>query len=399
VEIPQTKPAEQATMKQLIKFLGSLKGVIVIYFLIFLLVTLHRLLISETSFNNFDIFRYSFIHLLQGENLYLNYDNQYFDLYKYSPAFAFLMAPFWWLPRIPGVFLWNWLNALLPLLAIKLLPLSEKQQSAFGYFILIEMITSAQNAQSNGLMLGLMIFGFASLENKKPLTASLSIALGFILKLFSAVLVLMAPFYKASRKMLLASAAFSLLFFFIPIIITGPEQLWQHYTAWFELLIGDKPHELNYSFRSLFNAVFGLQLPNRLFLFIGFITMILPLFRVKARKNFFWRLAYFALLLNWVVIFNHKAESPSYVIAMAGAWLWFISYKQNTFRISLLVFIFLLTGLSATDLFPETLREIWIKPFALKALPCVVLYFVTIFELLSKKYPDPLSKTKAYELR
>ncbi len=376
-------------MKQLINFIGSFKGVVIIYLLIFLLVTLHRLLISETSFYNFDIFRYSFIHLLQGEKLYVNYDDQYFDLYKYSPAFAFLMAPFWWLPRIPGVFLWNLLNALLPLLAIRMLPLSEKHQSAFGYFILIEMITSVQNAQSNGLMLGLMIFAFASLENKKPLTASLTIALGFIIKLFSAVLVLMAPLYKASRRLLLATAAFTLVFILIPLILTGPEQLWQHYNDWFALLIRDKPHELNYSFRSLINSVFGAQLPNSLFLFIGLITMILPFFRLKAYKNFYWRLAYFALLLNWVVIFNHKAESPSYVIAMAGAWLWFISNKQNTFRISLLIFIFLLTGLAATDLYPETIRENWIKPYALKALPCVVLYFVTIFELLSNKYPDP----------
>jgi len=154
-------------MKKLIKFSGSFKGLVAVYLLVFLIVTLHRLLISETSFNNYDIFRYSFIHLLQGKNLYLAYPDQYFDLYKYSPAFALLMAPFWWLPRIPGVFLWNLLNALLPLSAIKMLPLKEKHQTAFGYFILIEMITSVQNAQSNGLMLGLMMIGFASLENKK----------------------------------------------------------------------------------------------------------------------------------------------------------------------------------------------------------------------------------------
>lgn len=327
-------------MKKILKFSGSFKGVVLIYLLIFLLVTLHRLLISENSFNNFDIFRYSFVHLLQGDNLYVNYDDQHFDLYKYSPAFAFLMAPFWWLPRIPGVLLWNLLNALLPLLAIRMLPLTEKQQSTFGYFILIEMITSVQNAQSNGLMLGLMIMGFALLENKKPLTASLSIALGFIIKLFSAVLVLMAPFYKASYKLLLGMVAFTLFFILIPLILTGPEQLWQHYISWFDLLSRDKPHELNYSFRALINTISGTQLPNSVFLSIGFITMILPLFRLKAHKNFHWRMAYFALLLNWVVIFNHKAESPSYVIAMAGAWLWFISNKQNTFRISLLVFCF-----------------------------------------------------------
>jgi len=384
-------------MKKLIKSSGSFNGLVAVYLLVFLIVTLHRLLISETSFNNYDIFRYSFIHLLQGKNLYLAYPDQYFDLYKYSPAFALLMAPFWWLPRIPGVFLWNLLNALLPLSAIKMLPLKEKHQTAFGYFILIEMITSVQNAQSNGLMLGLMMIGFASLENKKQLTASIAIALGFIIKLFSAVIILMAPSYEGSRKLLLAAAFFALLFVFIPIILTGPEQLWLHYRNWFELLVQDKPHELNYSFRSLINTVFGTQLPNGLFLLIGFITMILPLFRLKAYKNYYWRLAYFAMLLNWVVIFNHKAESPSYVIAMAGAYLWFVSHNQNIFRISLLAFVFLLTGLSATDLFPGILRETWIKPYALKALPCVVLYFVTIFELLSKNYSDLQIKTEAYE--
>jgi hypothetical protein len=380
-------------MKKIIRFALSYKGVFFIYTIVFLLVTLHRLLISETSFNNYDIFRYSFEHLLHQKNLYQAYPGEYFDLFKYSPSFAFLMAPFWWLPRIPGLFLWNLLNALLPLLAIRLLPLSEKQQSAFGYFILIEMITSVQNAQSNGIMLGLMMLGFASLESRKSWQASLSIALGFIIKLFSAILLVMSPIYKPSlKKISLLIPLFVLVLTLLPLFITGPEKLITHYEEWFALLRSDKPHELNYSFRALFNAVFQANLPNSIFLLFGLITLLLPLMRLKAYTVFNWRLAYFALLLNWVVIFNHKAESPTFVIAMAAAWLWFISLNKNKLRTGLLLFVFLLTGLAATDLYPEMIRENWIKPYALKALPCVVLYFVAIFELLTQTYATSTSQ-------
>ncbi|RME20836.1 MAG: hypothetical protein D6800_12755, partial [Candidatus Zixiibacteriota bacterium] len=45
-----------------------------------------------THYNNYLIFKYSFLNLLAGKNLYVTHPEQYYDLFKYSPTFALLMA-------------------------------------------------------------------------------------------------------------------------------------------------------------------------------------------------------------------------------------------------------------------------------------------------------------------
>jgi hypothetical protein len=50
-------------------------------------------------YNNYIIFKQSFTHLYNHQDLYGAYSSEYWDLYKYTPTFAVLMAPFtmyWW---------------------------------------------------------------------------------------------------------------------------------------------------------------------------------------------------------------------------------------------------------------------------------------------------------------
>src|SRR5580658_9739822 len=44
----------------------------------------------QTYYNNYVIFKYSFFHLIDGKNLYGIYPDDHWDLFKYSPTFAFL---------------------------------------------------------------------------------------------------------------------------------------------------------------------------------------------------------------------------------------------------------------------------------------------------------------------
>ena len=48
--------------------------------------------------NNFLIFRAAYSHLVAGRDLYIAYTAEHVDLFKYSPTFALLFAPFAWLP-------------------------------------------------------------------------------------------------------------------------------------------------------------------------------------------------------------------------------------------------------------------------------------------------------------
>jgi hypothetical protein len=64
-------------------------------------------------YNNYVIFKQSFFHLINNQDLYSLYVNEQRDLFKYSPTFSLLFAPLAILPDIIGLILWNALNAFL----------------------------------------------------------------------------------------------------------------------------------------------------------------------------------------------------------------------------------------------------------------------------------------------
>ena len=86
-------------------------------------------------------------------------------------------------------------------------------------------------------------------------------------------------------------------------------------------------------------------------------------------------------VLLWVVVFNHKAESPTFVIAFTGAALWYITSSRSGWETALFVAALLLTSLSPTDLFPAVVRREVIVPYALKALPCLLIWLVVVWEM------------------
>lgn len=360
-------------------------NIVWMYLIMFTLATFHKLLFTENAFNNYDIFRYSFYHLMNGQSLYVAYPEQHFDLFKYSPSFALLMGPFWILPRWIGVLIWNLINALLPVLALKYFTKSTKDRWFFALFILIEMLTSVQNAQSNGLMLGLMMLAFGMIEKHKSRSAALAITLGFSIKIF-AIGVAFMQFFQPRKKQIVAwGLLFGTLISIGPALFVGFDGLWQHYAEWMKLLAHDTAHELNYSIMAFFERSLDIRMNNVIWLGLGLILLFLPLIRSSHYAIGSWRIAYFAMILVWIVLFNHKTESPTFIIAMAGAALWFLQSPRTVLRISMLAIVFVFTGLSSTDLFPSAIRENIIKPFAIKVLPCILLFVFMLWELLFSK--------------
>ena len=57
-----------------------------------------------------------------------------------------------------------------------------------------------------------------------------------------------------------------------------------------------------------------------------------------------------------------------------GVAIWYVAapWKRSRTDVVLMVFAFILTSMSPSDLFPAYLRKHYITPYALKALPCVV---------------------------
>jgi hypothetical protein len=347
--------------------------------------SVHRLALGEGSFNNYTIFAYSWTHLLENVNLYAQSPDHY-DLYKYSPTFAVLMAPFAALPRCLGLIFWNLLNMILPVWAVSKLNIAQKQKNLILFIVLIELLSSVQNSQSNGIMLGLIIGAFALFEKGKVIPAMLLICLGFYIKLFAAVAAVLLLFYPQKIRSIAAGAVFVVLLGILPLLVISVNELRWQYLNWLELLGNDPAHAQNYSIMTLFERSLGIHAADLFYLLPGMALLLLPLTRTGQHKQFGFRVLYLCSVLIWVVIFNHKAESPTYCIALGGIAIWFITGEKTSARKIALLLAFLLVALSPTDLFPKYVREHIINPYALKALMPVAIWLWITWDLLARKF-------------
>ena len=342
--------------------------------------------LTWSEYNNYEIFKYSYFHLLENKNLYGIHADEYHDLYKYSPTFALFMGAFAYLPDIVGLSLWNLLNALVLLSALRYLPaLSINKKTFILAFILIELITSIQNNQSNPLMVGLILWAFIALENKKVALATLFVTLSVFIKVFGIVAFAMFIFYPKKGKAIAYSVGWTLLLFALPLLVVSIPELVTQYNNWLELLQNDHSVSIGYSIMGWLETWFGLSNAKNAILIPGILLLLAPLLRVKHYSSIQFRYWYLASVLIWVVIFNHKAESPTFIIAIVGVALWYFSQQKNTFNFILLILAFVLTILSPTDIFPRSIRLNWVVPYVLKAVPCILIWFKITFDLLQNK--------------
>lgn len=343
--------------------------------------------IKHTKYNNYLIFKSSFNHLVQQEDLYVLHPEDHFDYFKYSPSFAFLMFPFNWLPDSVGLIFWNLLNALLLFFAIQALPRLDRNVKVYMlWFVLLELLTSLQNAQSNGLMAGLFIFAFVAFEKRNVALASLFLVLSVYIKLFGIVAFILFLFYEKRLKFVGYALIWTILIGLLPLLIVRPEHLTFLYSGWGKLLLADQTVSYGQSVMGIFHAFLKISLPKYFILLAGVILLSLPLLQLKSYPKYGFRLLFLSSLLIWVVIFNHKAESPTYIIAMSGVAIWFFSQKINSLNLTLAVFAIFITSISPTDLFPAYLRKEFILPFQLKALPCIIIWLKIEYELISNHY-------------
>ena len=163
------------------------------------------------------------------------------------------------------------------------------------------------------------------------------------------------------------------------------DQLKFLYTSWGHLL--DNDHSISYGFSVMgwLHAWFGFDPGKQIILLLGVLLFLIPLTRIKEYKNFTFRFLTLTSILLWVIIFNHKAESPTFIIAMAGVGLWFITSEKNNLNIVLFVSAFILTSLSPTDLFPRSLRDDYVTPLVLKAFPCILIWLKINWDMLVLK--------------
>jgi hypothetical protein len=56
------------------------------------------------------------------------------------------------------------------------------------------------------------------------------------------------------------------------------------------------------------------------------------------------------------------------------------------------------TCLSFTDIFPPFIKEHFVRPYAIKAVPCIILWVVLIYQLLTLKPEEAVDQVRIAEV-
>ena len=343
--------------------------------------------------NNYFVYKYNFINVIHQHNLYVSQPQYYFDLNHYGPVFSLIIAPFALLPDAAGVVLWVMFGAFILLKAIQQLPVKESQWLVVVLLCAHELMTSAANVQINPLIAALILFSYVFIRNKQDFWAALMIMLGTFIKLYG-VVALAFFFFSDNKLKLIASMIFwSAVLFVLPMIISSPAFIIQTYRDWYHDLIYKNSTNIvsireDVSVMGMIRKMIWPSVSNVIVLIPGMILFALSYLRTKYFRNTTYQLLIVASTLIFPVIFSTGSESPTYIIAFTGVAIWFINAERPVSAPDwfLLIFALILTSLSPSDLFPRYLRVTYVEPYALKALPCFIIWLKIIYETLFRKF-------------
>lgn len=339
--------------------------------------------LAYTHFNNYIIFKQSFFHLLQQQDLYVSYPDQHWDLYKYTPTFSLLFGVFAMLPDAIGVVAWNLLNALLLWWAVfSLKGISDHHKSIIALAGSIELLTSMQNEQSNALMAALMIGVLVFCQRSQFVLASAALVLAVLIKPFAIIAGVFFLFYPKFWRNTFITAALGTLGVLLPVVVTGFDGLVGLYQSWLHVLSEDHQGKYGFSVIGWLHSWFNVHPDKTLVTVTGLVLLILPLRNFESRQQPLYQLLWLSSMLIWVVIFNHMAESPTFIIAITGAAIWFVAKPRHKTALILFLMVIFFVSLSNTDLVPKPVRQEFIRPYVMKAVPCIILWVMIWREML-----------------
>ena len=350
--------------------------------------------IAPHRHNNFLIFRGVFWHTIQKLSLYDFYPTEYNDHNHYGPIFSLVIAPFAVVPDAIGLLFWLVVLALGMYYAVRRLPLEEGRQIFLYWFCAHELLTALQMQQFNIAIAAIIIGSFAAIEKGREVTAAFLIVLGTFVKLYGVVGLAFFFFVKRKPRFILALIGWSVVCFVAPMLISSPEYVVGQYVEWYERLAaknGENTFSLmqNISLLGMIRKISGSASYSDLLVILpGLALFGLPYLRFGQYRHLAFRYAILSSVLLFVVLFSTGSESSTYIIPFAGIALWYATspWKRSGWDVALMVFAFVLSSLSPSDLFPRSLREAYVLPYALKALPPTLIWLRLSYELLTRDY-------------
>jgi hypothetical protein len=339
--------------------------------------------------NNFLIFRWSFLNLASGHDMYAAQPEHHADLYKYSPSFALLFAPFALIPFALSLALWDALNALLLFFAVERL-LPNRQALVALSLIYLEVLRSIQRSQSNSLVTALVIIAYLYFERRRQLGAAFAIAIGAAVKIFPLAALALAIFYPRRIRFALLMVGATAIVLALPLLVVSSAELAAQYQSWRAVEAADALSVGGGGGGGLYGGVmqqlrliFGVSWPNWPVQLAGTVLLMVPLARWRNWTHPDFRLRFLCALLVYMVIFNHQSESPSFVIAVTGIAIWFVTTPRTWWHATVVVLTILVVSVSSTDITPRSWQRDFFVHYRLKTIPCTLAWITMIWELLA----------------
>jgi len=362
--------------------------------------------LSVARHNNYLIFKGVFWHVWQQLPIFAEYPLEYFDINHYGPLFSLIIAPFALLPDWAGLILWNVGLAMFLYWAIRQMDLTRYQHVFMLWYCGHELLTALFMQQFNVAIAAIILLSYSFVRKEKDVWATLMIVAGTLVKLYGIVGLAFFFFSKHKGKYILWLVVWSLVLFVAPMLISSPEYIVSQYEAWVGNLLSKNDSNLfsmmtNISLLGLIRkigfAVSGgatlWQSYSDLWVIVpGLLLFFAPYLRTKQYQSQSFQLTILASVMMFVCLFSTGTESSGYITALVGVVLWYTTapWQRTKWDLGLIIFAFILTSMSPSDLFPAYIRREWVQPYALKALPVAVIWLQLCYELITKKYDDSL---------
>ena len=279
---------------------------------------------------NLEVFRHASAMLLAGRDLY---DGSSVDWFKYSPTFALLFVPLAVIPAWLAAIVWGALNFGVAFAGIEAAAGSRARVALVA--ALPGVLLATDGDQANLLVVGAMLYAFASFERGRSAAGAIAVALATLVKVFPIAAALFALPQRDREQSLFRVIVALGIGLGLPLTVISPSTLAAEYASWLALLRADHAN-LGWSIVTVARE-HGVS-ANAVQLLVG-LALVWPFVAstVTTADGRFRRLAVAASVIG-IVLGNHRSEYASFVISAIGVGLWFAEGRATPGRIALIVF-------------------------------------------------------------
>jgi len=282
---------------------------------------------------NFLVFRDSTLDFWNGINPYtMDFVEEHSRYFLYSPVFSVLFAPFAFVPKYIGPFLWNLMNYSLFFYAVKTLPKPYANNSLKMFLYLLPILEqSIFPFQYNIVVAYIFLFSFTLMEKGNYFWAVLLIMLSATTKIYGIFGLAMLFCYRNTWRNFGYAMLTGIGFLLLPVLKVGAAGLIPCYENWFAML---DIHQTDQVWDSIFyvEPFSWFLLPNFRILQIGTLALLAITFFCKYKEwgDFKFRARVTGVIMGWIILFSDSAETHTYLIALSGYMLCYYTMERHT---------------------------------------------------------------------